>query len=259
MGAEGDPRCFGSYIRRGPGDLLPVPSPLVAGRGIHPEDPSSIRRMFEVLAPDYDRLNSLLTFGLVRGWRRALVRAARLRPGDRVVDVATGTGPMLPLLRAAAGGRVVGVDFTEGMLRLARGDRVLGDALALPFPDQAFDAAVSGFALRDVADQGAFVAEMARVTRAGGRVALLEIGRPLRQPFRVGFDLWFRGAVPRVAAALGQGEAHRFLVRSLDYLPEPDELRATMRGAGLVGVGWRELSLGAARLFWGTRGSRGGG
>jgi demethylmenaquinone methyltransferase / 2-methoxy-6-polyprenyl-1,4-benzoquinol methylase len=211
--------------------------------------------MFEALAPDYDRLNSLLTFGLVRGWRRSLVRAARVAPAQRVVDVATGTGSTLAEVRRAVGheGLAVGVDFTEAMLRLAEGHRILGDALMLPFPDQAFDAAVSAFAIRDVADQARLLEEMTRVVWPGGRVAILEIGRPLRQPLRLGFDLWFRGAVPRVAALLGQGEAHRFLVRSLAYLPHPSDLARMLGAAGLDGVGWRDLSLGAARLFWGSK------
>jgi demethylmenaquinone methyltransferase/2-methoxy-6-polyprenyl-1,4-benzoquinol methylase len=228
---------------------------------IRPDRPATIRRMFEELAPDYDRLNTLLTFGMVRGWRRALVEDALLRRGDRVLDVACGTGLSLAEARRAVepGGLAVGIDFTEAMLRRALGTRVLGDALALPFPDAAFDAAISAFALRDVADQGRFVAEMARVARPGGRVALLEIGRPVRQPLRLGFDLWFRGAVPRVAAALGQGESHRFLVRSLEYLPDPSVLAAMMERAGIRRVRWKELSLGAARLFAGTRSEEGQG
>jgi demethylmenaquinone methyltransferase/2-methoxy-6-polyprenyl-1,4-benzoquinol methylase len=225
---------------------------------IRPDHPPTIRRMFEGLAPDYDRMNSLLTFGLVRGWRRALVREARVRPGDRILDVATGTGQVLAEVRRATGpdGLAVGVDFTEGMLRRASGLRILGDALRLPCPDTAFDAAVSAFALRDVADQTRLLAEMARVTRPGGRVAILEIGRPLRQPMRLGFDLWFRGAVPKVAAAMGQAESHRFLVRSLAYLPAPADLARDLSLAGVEHVMWRDLSLGAARLFAGTRSSR---
>jgi demethylmenaquinone methyltransferase/2-methoxy-6-polyprenyl-1,4-benzoquinol methylase len=211
--------------------------------------------MFEDLAPDYDRLNTLLTFGLVRSWRRALVRAVGATPGHRLVDVATGTGSTLAEVRRAVGpeGLAVGVDFTEAMLRLAEGNRVLGDALMLPFPDEAFDAAVSAFAIRDVADQPRLLEEMVRVTRPGGRVAILEIGRPLRQPMRLGFDLWFRGAVPRVAALLGQAEPHRFLVRSLAYLPHPSDMARMLDAAGLEGMVWRDLSLGAARLFWGSR------
>jgi demethylmenaquinone methyltransferase / 2-methoxy-6-polyprenyl-1,4-benzoquinol methylase len=222
---------------------------------IQPSDPASIRRMFEGLAPDYDRLNTLLTFGLVHGWRRALIGAARIAPGDRVVDVGTGTGRTLGEVRKAVGpkGMAVGVDFSPGMLQRAQGHRVLGDALRLPFSDGDFDAAVSAFALRDVADQDVLVREMARVARPGGRVAILEIGRPRRFPYRLGFDVWFRGAVPRVAALWGQREAHRFLVRSVEYLPEPEDLLARMEAAGLGGTGWRELSLGAARLFWGIR------
>jgi demethylmenaquinone methyltransferase/2-methoxy-6-polyprenyl-1,4-benzoquinol methylase len=223
---------------------------------IRPDSPATIRRMFETLAPDYDRLNAVLTFGMVRGWRRALVTAAGVAPGDSVVDVACGTGLSLAEAQRAVGSRglAVGVDFTEAMVRRARGHRVLGDGLALPFADGRFDAAVSAFALRDVADQRGFLREMARVTRPGGRVAVLEIGRPLRQPMRLGFDLWFRGAVPRVAAVFGQGESHRFLVRSLRFLPHPDALAGMLEEAGVPRARWRDLSLGAARLFWGTRG-----
>lgn len=220
---------------------------------IRPDDPASIRRMFSRLAPDYDRLNDLLTFGLVRSWRRALVDAVGLRLGERVLDVGTGTGGTLDEARrrVGPGGMAVGVDFTPAMLARARGLRVLGDALRLPFPAGAFDAVVSSFVLRDVADQRTSLAEMARVARPGGRVGILEIGRPRGPLFRAGFDLWFRGAVPRVAAAFGQGESHRFLVRSLAFLPGPDELCRTMEAMGLSDVRWRPLTLGAASVFVG--------
>ncbi len=211
--------------------------------------------MFERLAPDYDRLNTILTFGLDRSWRRAMVRAAGVRLGHRVLDVCSGTGRSLDAVRAAVGaeGAAVGIDFTEAMLRRARGSVVLGDALRLPFSDGSFDAAVSAFALRDVADQRVALVEMARVTRPGGGVAILEVGGPRNRALRAGFDLWFRGAVPRVAAAFGQGEAHRFLVRSVEYLPEPDALLRMMEEAGLSEARTRELSLGAARVFSGRK------
>lgn len=225
------------------------------GDDIRPDDPASIRRMFERLAPDYDRINVVITLGLVRRWRRAMVRAAQVAPGDRVVDVCAGTGRSLEEARRAVapGGLAVGLDFTSAMLARARGVRVLGDALRLPFPDAAFDAAVSAFALRDVADQDAALAEMARVTRPGGGIALLEVGRPRRQPLRLGFDVWFRGVVPRAAALFGQGPSHRFLVRSIDLLPEPEDLCRAMAAVGVEEARWRDLSLGAARLFWGRR------
>jgi demethylmenaquinone methyltransferase/2-methoxy-6-polyprenyl-1,4-benzoquinol methylase len=209
--------------------------------------------MFTRLAPDYDRLNTLLTFGLVGSWRRAMVRAAGVRPGDRVLDVCAGTGASLAEVRRAVGpsGLAVGVDFTPAMLARAEGHRVLGDALRLPFPDDAFDAAVSAFALRDVADQGRCIEEMVRVTRPGGGVALLEVGRPSRQPLRAGFDVWFRGAVPRIGALFGQGESHRFLARSIAYLPAPGELVRMMERAGVEEPAARDLTLGAARVFSG--------
>lgn len=213
-----------------------------------PEHPASIRRMFEGLAPSYDFLNDVLTFGLVRGWRRALVRAANPPEGGRVLDVCTGTGRALEAARRAVGprGRAVGVDFSPAMLSRASGERVLGDALRLPFRDAAFDASVCAFALRDVADQGRLVSEMVRVTRPGGRVAVLEIGRPRVQPFRLGFDVWFRGVAPLVGTAFGQGPAYRFLVRSLAYLPDGPGLRRTLTEAGLTEVSGRALSLGTA-------------
>lgn len=228
----------------------------VAPEEIRPDDPGSIRRMFERLAPRYDRLNTLLTFGLVRGWRRALVDATGLRDGDRVLDVCAGTGQTLTDVRRAVGpgGIVVGVDFTEAMLRRAAGLRILADALRLPFRDGDFDAAVSAFALRDVADQQRMLHEMARVTRRGGRVGLLEIGPPARQPFRFGFDVWFRGAVPLIAAAFGQRESHRFLVRSVAYLPTRERLEAMAKAAGLEEVRTRDLTLGAARVVVARRG-----
>jgi demethylmenaquinone methyltransferase/2-methoxy-6-polyprenyl-1,4-benzoquinol methylase len=220
--------------------------------GIRPDRPETIRSMFERLAPDYDRLNTLLTLGLDRSWRTAMVRAAGARPGHRVLDVCAGTGRSLEAVRATTGpyGLAVGVDFTEAMVRRARGHRVVGDALNLPFPDRSFDASVSAFAVRDVADQRRLLEEMARVTVPDGGVALLEVGGPRNRAARLGFDLWFRGAVPRVAAAFGQGEAHRFLVRSVEYLPEPDVMLRMMEDAGMGGARRRDLTLGAARLFW---------
>lgn len=226
---------------------------------IHPKDPDSIRRMFEGLAPDYDRLNAVLTFGRVGSWQRALVRDAGIEAGHRALDVCTGTGRTLREVRRAVGpsGLAVGVDFTAAMLRRASGRRVLADALRLPFSEGSFDAAVSAFALRDVADQERLLAEMVRVTRPGGGLAILEIGRPSRQPLRLGFDVWFRGVVPRVGALAGQGESHRFLARSIAYLPEPRELCRMMERAGVVEACWRDLTFGAARL-WSGRISGGG-
>jgi demethylmenaquinone methyltransferase / 2-methoxy-6-polyprenyl-1,4-benzoquinol methylase len=212
--------------------------------------------MFERLAPDYDRLNTLLTFGLDRSWRRALVEVVGVGPGHRVLDVGAGTGRSLAEVRRAVGpsGLAVGVDFTEAMLVRARGHRVLADALRLPFPDRAFDAALSAFALRDVADQQVVLEEMSRVTRPGGRLGILEIGRPAGRLRRAGFEAWFRGAVPRIASAFGQAESHRFLVRSVAYLPSPMALEEMLATAGVREMRRKELTLGAAQLLWGVRG-----
>jgi len=212
--------------------------------------------MFARLAPDYDRLNTLLTFGLDRRWRRALVEAVGVGSGHRVLDVGAGTGRSLAEVQRAVGpsGVAVGVDFTEPMLRRARGHRVLANALRLPFPARTFDASVSAFALRDVQDQQVMLEEMGRVTRPRGRLGILEIGRPTGRLCRAGFDGWFRGAVPRIASAFGQGEAHRFLVRSVAYLPSPAGLETMLAAAGVRDIRRKELTLGAAQLLWGIKG-----
>jgi demethylmenaquinone methyltransferase/2-methoxy-6-polyprenyl-1,4-benzoquinol methylase len=146
------------------------------------------------------------------------------------------------------------VDFTEAMLLRARGHRVLANALRLPFPARTFDASVSAFALRDVADQRVLLEEMSRVTRPGGRLGILEIGQPAGRLRRAGFEAWFRGAVPRIASVFGQGESHRFLVRSLAYLPSPTDLDEMLAVAGVRKVCRKDLTLGAAQLVWGIKG-----
>jgi demethylmenaquinone methyltransferase/2-methoxy-6-polyprenyl-1,4-benzoquinol methylase len=161
-------------------------------------EPDSVRGMFDRIAPVYDSMNRVMTVGLDRRWRKLAVREA-VWPGDRVLDACCGTGD-LAVEAERQGGRVVGLDFSERMLERARRksgaiEWIQGDALALPFDDEAFDAATVGFGVRNLVDLEAGLRELARVVRPGGKVAVLEITRPtgILRPF---FGLWFDVLVP---------------------------------------------------------------
>jgi demethylmenaquinone methyltransferase/2-methoxy-6-polyprenyl-1,4-benzoquinol methylase len=196
--------------------------------------------MFDRIAGLYDRMNSVMTAGLHHQWRRRAADLAALAPGDRALDVATGTGDLALELadRVAPGGEVVGVDFSERMLELARakgGNRVRfesGNALALAFPDGAFDAATVGFGARNFSDLERGLSEMARVVRPGGRVVVLEITTPRRPPLSTFFELWFDRAVPALGR-LVDSDAYSYLPTSVRRFPGPDELAAIMSRCGL--------------------------
>ncbi len=210
--------------------------------------------MFDRIAPRYDQMNSVMTAGLDRAWRRAALNAARLRPGMRVVDVACGTGR---LTRGAArgigvSGAAIGVDVSDGMLDRARAGRrdpaaapityVVGDALALPVADGSCDAALIGFGLRNLADYAVGVRELRRVVRPGGRVVILEIGEARRGVPRLLHRTWFRGVVPLLGRLIGERDAYRYLPDSVDRYPRPTAVADLLRAAGLADVEWRWLT-----------------
>lgn len=219
-----------------------------------PEKARTVRAMFDRIARRYDLLNRVMTFGMDVGWRRRAVRELRLPGRALVLDLACGTGDLCRELRAA-GYRAVGVDFSHGMLLAARTDAPLveADVLRLPFPDGAADGATCGFALRNVVDLGAFLAEAARVVRPGGRVSFLEAAVPVHPVLRLGHDLYFRRVVPLLGAALSDAGAYRYLPASMAYLPPPDQLVAMLRGAGFPDARRLPLSGGVAQLLVGTR------
>ena len=216
-----------------------------------------VEAMFDRIAPRYDLMNRLMTFGIDRGWRRRTIAELGLRPGERVLDLACGSGD-LAIAAADAGTRVVGLDFSAGMLRAAR-ERGIGcglvraDALALPFANGAIDAVVSGFALRNFVDLAAAFAESARVLRAGGRIALLEVDRPASALLRFGHAIYFRRIVPLLGALLADRDAYAYLPESTAYLPEEPELLAMLRSVGFAGLRKQSLLGGAAQLVTGTR------
>jgi len=210
--------------------------------------------MFDTIAPRYDLMNRLMTFGLDRRWRMAAVRALHLMPGDRVLDVACGTGDLCRDL-GAAGYEAMGIDLSAGMLRHARtaAPLVQGDALRLPFAERALDGAVSGFALRNVADLPALFAELARTVRPGGRISLLDVAEPVAPVLRTGHSWYFGHVVPRLGGMLSDGAAYRYLPRSMAYLPSPAALVEQIRRAGFYAVERRLLSGGITQLLTGTR------
>jgi demethylmenaquinone methyltransferase / 2-methoxy-6-polyprenyl-1,4-benzoquinol methylase len=213
-----------------------------------------VRAMFDRIAPVYDVMNHVMTAGLDRRWR-ALTARAVVKPGDRVLDACCGTGD-LAVAAHRAGGRVTGLDFSEPMLERARDksaeiDWLRGDLLALPFEDGAFDAATVGFGVRNLDDLERGLAELRRVLRTGGRLAILEITRP-RGPLAPFYRLWFDGIVPRLGKLLPGGAAYTYLPASVRRFPGPDELAHTLRAARFADVRWRTFAGGIVALHIGV-------
>jgi demethylmenaquinone methyltransferase / 2-methoxy-6-polyprenyl-1,4-benzoquinol methylase len=217
--------------------------------------PDAVRTMFDRIAPVYDAMNRVMTVGLDLRWRR-LAAAAVVRPGDRVLDAACGTGD-LALADAEAGAReVVGLDFSQRMLERARRkssaiEWVHGDLLALPFPDGSFDAATVGFGVRNLADLERGLRELRRVLRPGGRLAVLEITRP-RGFLRPFFTLWFDRLVPLLGRVLPGGGAYAYLPASVRRFPVSEELAALLAQTGFTEVRFRLLGGSIVALHTGT-------
>jgi demethylmenaquinone methyltransferase / 2-methoxy-6-polyprenyl-1,4-benzoquinol methylase len=215
-----------------------------------------VRAMFDRIAGLYDTMNSVMTAGLHHRWRSRAADLARVGPDSRALDVATGTGDLAIELRRR-GAEVVGSDFSEGMLARARakaGDVRWehGNALALPYGDDEFDAATVGFGARNFSDLGRGLAEMARVVRPGGRVVVLEITTPAKPPLSVFFSLWFDRVVPLLGRISGEDQAYAYLPSSVKRFPAPQELGALMAGTGMRDVRWILTAGGIIALHSGT-------
>ncbi|GIU88722.1 MAG: demethylmenaquinone methyltransferase [Acidimicrobiia bacterium] len=218
------------------------------------DKPRAVEAMFDRIASRYDLLNRVLTFGLDVSWRRRTVASLGLPTGSRVLDVACGTGDLCREL-TRAGLRAAGVDFSAGMLRAARttAPLVRGDALRMPFPDDAFDGVTCGFALRNFAALEPVLDEMARVVRPGGRLALLDVAEPAGGLALAVHRTWFRRVVPFVGGLVSDRTAYAYLPASTAYLPPPAALVSAVGAHGFEHVAHTTLGLGAAQLVTGTR------
>lgn len=225
-------------------------------------DPAKIRAMFAAIARRYDRTNTVLSAGVHHLWRRNAVRAARVQPGDRVLDCATGTGDLAIAFRKAVGaaGRVVGTDFVPEMLDLARAKTKdvhfeVADVTHLPYDDGAFDVASISFGIRNVNDPRKGIAEMARVVRSGGRVVVLEFGQPRSRFFSALYARYTRHVLPRIGGALtGDRAAYKYLQTSAGRFPCGEEFAALMReSARFASVTYTPLTFGIAYLYVGVK------
>ena len=216
------------------------------------EKREAVRSLFDTIAPRYDVVNRLMTFGLDVRWRRQALRRLALPGGSTVLDLACGTGD---LCREASrtGLSPIGVDLAMGMLVAARTEAPLvhGDILALPFPDGVADGATCGFALRNLVDLPGFFEELARVLRPGGRIALLDAAEPENRVLRWGHGVYFGRVVPRIGGLLSDATAYAYLPKSLAYMPPWPELRARIAEAGFTDIE-RKVYVGA-HLITATR------
>jgi demethylmenaquinone methyltransferase / 2-methoxy-6-polyprenyl-1,4-benzoquinol methylase len=221
-----------------------------------------VKELFSTLAPRYDVMTDVWTVGLHRVWKRQAIELCALRPGERVLDVATGTGDLALVEEAAVGpeGEVVAVDSCAAMLEVARGrqhgavDFQEGDATDLQFPNAWFDVVTIGFGLRNVADRGQALREFHRVLRPGGRLMVLDFSTPNAKPLKLIHDLLYFGVMPAVGWAFSwHRDAHRYTSDSIRTWLSRDELGKAMRQAGLESVRYVSLRTGFGTVHFGSR------
>ncbi len=222
--------------------------------------------MFDRVASNYDALNSVMTAGLHHRWRERAASRTELGPGDPALDVCCGTGDLALELagRVAPGGHVVGCDFSEPMLDLAREKAASreaqgvrfewADALELPYDGERFDAVTVAFGVRNLADLDRGLREMGRVLRPGGRLVILEITQPTRPPLSTFYSLWFDRIVPLLGAFSGDSEAYSYLPESVRSFPSPRALAEKMDQAGFERIRYTVLAGGIIAIHSGTRG-----
>ena len=222
-----------------------------------------VRGVFDSVAPRYDLMNDLMSFGVHRLWKAALVRALRPRPGMALLDVAGGTGD-IAVAAAAEGARAVVVDINEDMASAGR-DRALdrgctdvgwavADAEALPFPDMSQDAVTIAFGLRNVTGREKALSEMRRVLKPGGRFFCMEFSQVAAPALRAVYERYAFGVLPRLGALVaGDADAYRYLVESIARFPDRETLATSMRACGFGQVRWSILSGGVVALHRGWR------
>ncbi|MEO7267853.1 MAG: demethylmenaquinone methyltransferase [Knoellia sp.] len=217
------------------------------------KDPRDVAAMFDDVAERYDVTNDVLSLGQDRLWRRAVLQAVAAKPGERVLDIAAGTGTSSEPF-ADKGVHVVPADFSLGMLRVGKKRRddlgfTAADAMQLPFADESFDAVTMSFGLRNVADTDAALREFARVTKPGGRLVICEFSQPVNGAFRKVYSEYLMGALPRVARKVSSNpESYVYLAESIQAWPDQKALATRVAEAGWSDVAWRNLSAGIVAL-----------
>jgi demethylmenaquinone methyltransferase/2-methoxy-6-polyprenyl-1,4-benzoquinol methylase len=227
-----------------------------------------IRRMFGAIAPSYDLLNHLLSFNIDKYWRWRTTRLVPPQGSDPILDLCTGTGDLALAYDRAAGGNVpiVGADFCHEMLvrAVAKTDKrqaservryLEADVQRLPFPNDSFQISTVAFGLRNVTDTDRGIAEMVRVTRPGGKVAILEFSQPRGRLFGRLYRFYFRHILPRLGQAISRSKdnAYHYLPASVLDFPDGEALAERLRSHGLTAVGWRVFTFGIATLYVGTK------
>lgn len=215
--------------------------------------PEDVASMFDDVAERYDLTNDVLSFGQTVRWRTRLVRALQVSRGERVLDLAAGTGSSTEPFHDA-GAVAVACDFSAGMLQVGKSRRpemtfIAGDAMNLPFADGTFDAVTISFGLRNIVDTSVALAEMLRVTAPGGRLAVMEFSDPTWGPFRTVYNEYLMRALPQVARAVSSNsEAYVYLAESIRAWPDQDELGRIIGRAGWSDVKYRNLSGGIVAI-----------
>ena len=247
-GVNNSPEASTSHLSDA--SLPSLDQPLPTGE----EKGDAVQAMFDTIAPRYDLVNRIMTFRLDVRWRRIAIESLRLAKGAVIVDLATGTGDFCREL-AEAGYSSVGADFSFGMLDAARTAEPLiqGDGMSLPIADASVDGVTCGFALRNFVDLDKVFAELARITRPGGRIALLDASEPDNPIAKAGHGLYFGKVVPFIGGLLSNKEAYGYLPRSLAYLPPRNEMLASLEAVGFTDATHEQLTLGAAQLITATR------
>jgi demethylmenaquinone methyltransferase / 2-methoxy-6-polyprenyl-1,4-benzoquinol methylase len=226
-----------------------------------------VHQVFESVAGNYDLMNDLMSLGIHRAWKRDFVAGSGVKLGDRVLDLAGGTGDIAALLSRVVGdrGRVVLTDINEAMLEVGRRrledkgvvgnvSYALVNAEALPFGDGLFDAVTIAFGLRNVTDKDAALREMCRVLRPGGRASILEFSEVRAEPLKMAYDAWSFGMLPLLGKLIADDEdSYRYLAESIRKHPPQEELAAMMREAGFDDVRYRNLSGGIVAIHSGAR------
>ena len=227
-----------------------------------------VQRMFGEIAPHYDRMNHLLSLNIDRYWRRRTVRTLAPKPGEPILDVCTGTGDLAIALARATGGKseIVGADFCREMLEIGRRKQakagigsdltfIEADTQNLPLADDRFAIVSVAFGLRNVADTNRGLAEMTRVCRPGGQVAILEFSRPRWQPLRGIYLFYFHYVLPRIGQLLARNKsaAYEYLPATVAQFPDGEALAERMRAVGLKNVKYWPLTFGIATLYVGRK------